>query len=533
MYFLIIAGIVSLRQSNKVEIDYLSLTISELWETISKFGIKPKGVILADLQRYKDGFHSADFLFSILFKSLVFGFSQVIDNKYYLATEPSTNVGILGRMFDNINLDKLAHGYIGVLVRLFRTGYYNKYTAQKQLVKENTQARKDIAILVKKFAKTYLENVFKESGTHNNFPIFTQDRDTWHRRTEQHVSAIIDMYTMNPGKQGSETSRTADIVREIRIALFEHRDAKIFIKASSGGPGRLQAYAGNPLIEQGFYLIIPYAKLKSFFDEDVSRGYTLNFYGQSSGVHPLTVVENNVIQDLGYFLDANIFFTKELKSNFGKAFTLLSSILKKAKWENGFWMNEELTVKFYVQNGGGVDKDHNIIHSFGQSYGFKERLFNFNPSLENELNQAILSILFYLFTVRDSVVAIYAGGKNFLNLDILNIYTGEEFASSTLSRPLTPDIIWGKDHSRGVYDHLTIEEYRSFQEQFKKFFSQEDLSLFTAFSNMESGKEMLWYLWQHCIKKVFTELGHKLDLIDLTDIGLNRELPYSSTIHFK
>ncbi len=89
-----------------------------------------------------------------------------------------------------------------------------------------------------------------------------------------------------------------------------------------------------------------------------------------------------------------------------------------------------------------------------------------------------------------------------------------------------------------------MEAYRTFQDDFKEIFKVEDLSLFTEFNNMNynerntnNKKKMLWYLWQHCIRDIFKEIGFGLNLDldlylrDLTDIGLNIELPYSEIIN--
>ncbi len=100
-----------------------------------------------------------------------------------------------------------------------------------------------------------------------------------------------------------------------------------------------------------------------------------------------------------------------------------------------------MNVKFYVQNGGGIADKSTIIKSYSESLGFNKYIFKFNPSDKNEFNEAIISILFYLFTVRDSVASLYVKGGNFLNLDILNIYTGKEFHSTTYDYAFKPSII--------------------------------------------------------------------------------------------
>ena len=233
----------------------------------------------------------------------------------------------------------------------------------------------------------------------------------------------------------------------------------------------------------------------------------------------------------------------QLREKFKDSYDLISEILKKAKDKGGNWFvgpDKKLTVKFYVQNGGGFSRKNTIVKSYKESLGFTEYLFKFDPSNPDQFDRAIVNILFYLFTVRDSVAMVYAGNKNILNLDIFGLYTDKEFIYSTYSRKLEPTFIWGREHPEGLYDHLTLEDYLNFATEFRKIFSVSDISMFTAFNNMNfnaktprNGRLMLWYIWQSHIKVLFQRYlkCKNIRLVQLTDFDLNEILPLSLVIN--
>lgn len=95
--------------------------------------------------------------------------------------------------------------------------------------------------------------------------------------------------------------------------------------------------------------------------------------------------------------------------------------------------------------------------------------------------------------------------------------------------------------TKGTYDHLTLNEYTTFADQFKSIFSVDDLSLFTSFHNMDyfnkvsnpNSITMLWYIWQVHIKPLFqNQLGRRSILLEqLTAFNLNENLPTSRRIN--
>jgi hypothetical protein len=151
-------------------------------------------------------------------------------------------------------------------------------------------------------------------------------------------------------------------------------------------------------------LEIPYNDLEKLLDEDIIS--TLAFYGHSGKIFPLTNLKPStglskfeLVSRLGFFLDFNLFMNDNLKSKFIASYNILVDVFKKAKDKNGNWIAGLLTVRFITQNGSVFEESYYIDKSYGQTMGFKKYSFNFDPSKPSQVSNAVISILFYLFTV--------------------------------------------------------------------------------------------------------------------------------------
>ncbi len=541
MYFFIITGIASFRFDDLIYIDYLGLHQKHFEKIIALFNIKPSSTTKYIQDSYSDSVHSYERIMNLVFDSLMFGYTQVIGDKV-MELHPSTNTGILRKMFTSLNLKRFGKTYHGQIKSIFRSQYYSKVIDPRNIVKKQTNGRGKISVFLKKFAIDSVENIFSDSGVYEG--LLNPDYEVeWKRRTRQQLCSIIDMCIDNPTYE-AYTSYTSDIVREIRLALSQHRNAKIIIK-STGGSGRISAYASNPLINRGLIIEVPYSDLKKLLDEDVRLALMYSVVKQSTGKAtirgPLTIYDqNNAVEKMGWYLDIDTVFDDRIKNKIIDAYKVLHDFVEKAKNKNGGWLRDTMTIRGYVQNGGGFDKNADIKNVYGKSLGFNSHTFEFNPSHPTEYNNAIASIIFYLLTVRDSYIIIDAGSLNFLALDILGFYKNNDFSSSLFQSPLSLNLVWGKPNKQGLYDHLTPDEYNNFAEKFKGIFTEDDLRLFTAFSNMKGGDDnglILRYIW-NVVKQVYErrlegEYSNTRYMIqDITIHDLNRRITSLDTFPF-
>ncbi len=183
-----------------------------------------------------------------------------------------------------------------------------------------------------------------------------------------------------------------------------------------------------------------------------------------------------------------------------------------------------------ISIGGGLREDLTFRLSY-ESLGFIDHEFSFDPSNPQEFNNAIASIINYLFTVIDSTIVINVGkGTHFLALDILGFYRDKDFKASTYSRPLPLNLVWGKEVTRRTWDHLNPADYDQADKKFReKGFTLNDLRLFTAFSNIEGGDKnglIMRYIW-NIIKQTLMRrldgvyLNEEFSIFDLTRHSLN------------
>jgi hypothetical protein len=201
----------------------------------------------------------------------------------------------------------------------------------------------------------------------------------------------------------------------------------------------------------------------------------------------------------------------------------------KAKDKNNNWLGptqntvDELKVSFIIQNGGGQNLNTRLSVS-RKSLGFVDYRFTFNPSDPDQLNNAIISILFYLFSVKNSVAVVSAGYRQFLALNIQRFFFEEDFTHQTIS--IMPfNLVWGKETEYNLWDHLPLSEYIGYAKEYEKIFQERDITSFTDFNNMKfesqdnnNGKLMLWYIWNRHLKPLFErKLGTDIDLFDLLD----------------
>lgn len=547
MYFFLVSGITALRYDDQIHIEYIThpmgiedSSILTFGKIIRRFGIKPRSSMHGDSIGYQSAIN-LEMRQTILFNGLISGFSQNIQGRILktYTQRIDDNGGVLSRMFSKLNFNKFSSNHYMVMVTLFKNEFFNKFSTPKKLSTLTTLGTKKVSVFVKSYVKTFVDTFFDShffsALTTFNFPEFNiQNRLVWKKRTEENLNSIIDIYIDDPRSNYMEDGITSDILSEFRNALAEFRNAKIMIR-SGGGTGRLSAFASNPLINQGLVIEIPYNKLKNFLDRDIS--YALNFYADSHGDRlPRTNLhKNGELNRLGYFNDFAMYMTDELKTKFKNAYNLLEEVLMRAKDKNGDWFggnthtNDELKVKFVIQNGGGI-RSTNYLDKNAKSLGFTGTGFTFKPSNPNEFKSSIVNILFYLFSVRDSVAIISAGHRNFLSLNIHRFLFNEDFSNTAYSDPLNLNLLWGRQHSDNLYDHLLFEEYKQYADRFEGIFGFSDIALFTSFNNMnfdsraaDNGKLMLWYIWNFHIKPLFKRALPKGTIIKIYDLLISMD----------
>lgn len=156
---------------------------------------------------------------------------------------------------------------------------------------------------------------------------------------------------------------------------------------------------------------------------------------------------------------------------------------------------DEYKVFFTTEKGKGIQQGGVFTHTY-EKLGFKRSFITFSTDDENakEFQEAIASMVFYLFTMPNAFIVVKAGitGKideyNYFYADIFGLYDHEYVQSNDYSIKYGGKFIW-KDGS-GIY---TQENYEIWKHKFAGIFKPIDIRHFLAFENNE-GLPMIDYI---------------------------------------
>jgi len=382
-------------------------------------------------------------------------------------------------------------------IDLIFEGYLSKVSNRKQRNKANFIGRDKLYNFLAKKAEDLIDIIFKplKDAKYTQFDQFLGNREVWKSRTLKQAKIYLRKYIDKP-------ATAYDFIGTLRKILRTGKDGYITLIASQVN------YRGNALFEQGLQIPIAYDDLVKFlsFDNlaDLSTDalFTIGFQYRSNG--------ENQMSPQGYFQDANQWWginKDKISLKTVKAYNALISAFTLERLGKDLF-NKEYTLNLVTDKGKGVYQKTTIADRY-KSYGITDHRITFNPSDPKSLENAIASMITYLFFFPDTFAVIKLGNKNFLFADAFNIHTPEYVAASDYTEgTVKGTFMWSQDES---VNGLTRENYNTLIAAYGDNFNDRDVRSLLRFSN-----ENIVSLLLNNFQTIFRErINNKIEIRDL------------------
>ncbi|MEJ2276186.1 MAG: hypothetical protein P8Y70_00330 [Candidatus Lokiarchaeota archaeon] len=204
----------------------------------------------------------------------------------------------------------------------------------------------------------------------------------WVRRTVEMALYTFGYYIDRPSKTETREGRSnLNFIEILRYALYSGTNALLQLKgATRGGTGPLSTIRPNDFFHSDFQVEVPFEILRSI-EKDIIYALTFTPHSDYSS-------ENNEHQP-GYILDYLEHLNEERKGRFKDAYIFFYKLFKQHKDDGPF------TITFSAETGAGINIARGLISSKFYEYGITESQIKFDPKNENELHEAIQTMLFY------------------------------------------------------------------------------------------------------------------------------------------
>jgi len=464
VYLCLLTGILSITEiENTIGIDFLLHPWVYQGELIHNWGLRPLSfrafctfnpVILArtifiDGIRYH---HSALYFASFL----ISGFSHFITKDKSIDFKHTSNQFINNYFssYDPVSiLDYLKAS------KIFLAKEFSYYMSTEYVDKMNLRGREKIEEFLYKRISIAVKNIFERDELVEKYNQFDSDRESWEIRTEKIAQSFVRICVDNP-------STLYDFTLQLRNILHSGKDGYITLKVSSKGGKihgfvRPSAYGGNALLNDGLTIFIPHNEALKYI-EDIR--YTLKFNSR--------VMEGYRLLFEQFSADVKLKFL-DMYNKFYNLFSIGPS--------------DQYKIIFATEKGKGIDSRATFPITY-KNLGFKKDSIIFKRDNAKDFQEAVASMVFYLFSIPNAFIDIKAGDYNYFYADIFGLYDHEYVRSSDYKTRIGGEFIWTE--SSGIY---TPEAYEIWKQKFEGIFTPTDIRYFLMFEN-DAGISTLDYM---------------------------------------
>lgn len=387
---------------------------------------------------------------------------------------------------------------------LILEGYKSIVSDQKHKNIANLKGRDELYTFLSKKVEKIVDLFFLHYLGYTQFDQFLENPEIWKSRTLKQAKNFLRAYIDRP-------SHTYDFIGTLREILRTGNDGYITLQAPEGN-----IYGGNALLEQGLQIAISYDELVRFlsFDNlaDLSTEtlFTLLFHHAKYGS------DTGYMSPMGYSLDINQFWGMNKEKISVKSVKAYNTIINTFSEENlgNELYEKEFTIKLLVDRGAGINRKRSIATRFGK-FGLSRFEIFFKPSNPESLQNAIASMITYLYAFPDTFAVVKQGYKNFLFADIYNTHTPEYVSESDYSDTVGGTFMWSGD---GSTNGLTRENYDILAAEYSGVFNDRDVRYLLGFNNEDIVGQIL-----RIFETMFREqVDENIDIIDLRIESLNR-----------
>lgn len=151
--------------------------------------------------------------------------------------------------------------------------------------------------------------------------------------------------------------------------------------------------------------------------------------------------------------------------------------------------SDQYKIIFATEKGKGIDRRLTFTKTY-DNLGFKKDFIEFKRGDAKDFQEAVASMVFYLFSVPNAFIDVKTGDKNYFYADIFGLYDHEYVRSSDYKTRIQGEFIWSDDS--GMW---TKEKYEIWKLKLAGIFKPTDIRYFLMFEN-DAGISTLDYMME-------------------------------------